>query len=107
LFAAGADEQDSTFVFFDCASDQSVFIALAPTLSLPIMGFDFSLRVVDAIALRSHILSALRQPLTLAHRLLWLTLHSVAAMLPRGISGTSEPEPIVDLMWLHYPGHTK
>lgn len=94
LFAAGTNEGDNTFIFFNCDTGQSVFIALAPTPSSPIMGLDFSLRMVDAIALRSHIISALRQPLTLANRLLWLAWHSVAAMLPRGISGTSEPGPI-------------
>lgn len=96
MFAVGQDGLGSSFVLFDLVENQSVFMALAPSLNPPLMELDYSLRMVDALALRSHVLSALRQPVTLTHRLLWLTVQSGAVMLPRGISQSSEAPQIGD-----------
>jgi cardiolipin synthase A/B len=89
LFAVDGDEFGARFVLFDCRRRQSVFIAVAPGTAPPGQNLDFSLRLFGAVTLRSHVLSPLRQPITTAHRLLWRTAHSGAAVLPRGISSTS------------------
>lgn len=94
LFAVGEDDLGSAFVLFDLVEHQSVFIALTPSQSKPLMGLDYSLHMVDALTLRSHVLSVLRQPVTLTHRLLWLTAHSGVVMLPRGISQGREVPPV-------------
>jgi cardiolipin synthase A/B len=88
LFAVGEDDLGGTFVLFDFEHRQSVFIAHAPSESPPGRHLDFSLRLIDAVTLRSHVLTAVRQPVTLTHRLFWLTAHSGAAVLPRGISAS-------------------
>jgi cardiolipin synthase A/B len=90
LFALGEDELGGTFVLFDFERRQSVFIAHAPSYSAPGRNLDFSLRLIDAVTLRSHVYSALRQPVTLVNRLFWLTAHSGAAVLPRGTSATRD-----------------
>lgn len=90
LFAVDGDEFGATFVLFDCVRRQSVSIAVAPGTSPPSQDLDIFLRLFDAVTLRSHVFSPLRQPVTTAHRLLWRAAHSGAAALPRGISATSD-----------------
>jgi cardiolipin synthase A/B len=105
LFAIGEDELGGAFVLFDLGRRQSVFIAHAPGYSPPGRHLDFSLRLIDAVVLRSHVYSALRQPVTMANRLFWLTAHSGVAVLPRGTSairGTVElaaNEPMDPVAW--------
>lgn len=90
LFAVDEDEFGATFVLIDCVHRQSVFIAVAPGTSPPRQNLDTLLRLFGAVTLRSHVINPLRQPVTTAHRLLWRAAHSSAAMLPRGISATSD-----------------
>jgi cardiolipin synthase A/B len=94
LFAVGEDEFGSAFVLFDFAHAQSVFIALEPDPAGPMMGLDFSIRMLDALTLRSHGYSAIRQPVTMIHRLFWLTAHSGMAALPRGTSVVHAAPPV-------------
>jgi cardiolipin synthase A/B len=96
LFAVGEDELGGTFVLFDFAHRQSVFIAHTPAGSPVVEHVDFSLRLIDAMTLRSHVLSALRNPVTMANRLVWLAGHSGAAALPRGVAATAPPVPVAD-----------
>lgn len=96
LFAVGQDELGSAFVLFDFAHRQSVFIAHEPSPASPVLGLDFSIRMVDAIALRSHVYSTIRQPVTMVHRLFWLTAHSGMTMLPRGTLVTYDAPPLAD-----------
>jgi cardiolipin synthase A/B len=105
LFAVDGDEFGARFVLFDCQRRQSVFIAVAPGTASPGENLEFSLRLFGAVTLHSHVLSPLRQPITTAHRLLWRTVHSGAAVLPRGISSTSTApalahrEPMDPVQW--------
>lgn len=94
LFAVGEDELGGAFVLFDFASRQSVFIAQPPSPLPPGRQLGFSLRLVDALTLRSHVFSALRHPVTMANRLFWLTAHSGATLLPRGIAADGTPAPL-------------
>jgi cardiolipin synthase len=96
LFAVGGDELGGAFVLFDFARRQSVFIAQPPS-PLPLgHKLGFSLRLIDALTLRSHVLSTLRQPLTMTNRLFWLTTHTGATLLPRGVSAANgAPAPLV------------
>ncbi|MFO7541388.1 MAG: phosphatidylserine/phosphatidylglycerophosphate/cardiolipin synthase family protein [Thiobacillus sp.] len=97
LFAVGEDELGGAFVLFDFASQQSVFIAQPPSPLPPGRKLGFSLRLIDALTLKSHVYSALRYPVTMANRLFWLTAHSGATLLPRGILATnSTPPPLAD-----------
>ena len=93
LFAIGGDELGGAFVLFDFARRQSVFIA-QPVSALPAdQKLGFSLRLIDALTLRSHVFSTLKHPVTMTNRLLWLTTHSGAALLPRGIAVTNGAAP--------------
>jgi cardiolipin synthase A/B len=94
LFAIGEDELGGAFVLFDLGRRQSVFIAHAPAPLPPGRHVDFSLRMVDALTVRSHLMSAVRHPVTMAHRLFWLTAHTSATLLPRGVPPTPAP-PVV------------
>jgi cardiolipin synthase A/B len=89
LFAVGGDEPGGSFVLFDFVDRQSVFITPLPAASPPDRPLDFSLRVIDAVTVRSHLFGVLRQPVTLVHRLLWRATHAGAAMLPRGTSASN------------------
>jgi cardiolipin synthase A/B len=94
LFAVGEDEFGTDFVLFDFEHRQSVFIAHSPSDMPPAVHVDFSLRLIDAVTLRSHVFSALRQPVTMTHRLFWLAAHSGAAALPRGVPPAGKaPDP--------------
>lgn len=93
LFAVGEDELGGAFVLFDFARRQSVFIAQPPSPLPPGRQLGFSLRLIDALTLRSHVFSALQHPVTMTNRLFWLTAHSGAVLLPRGISATNEAPP--------------
>lgn len=93
LFALGGDELGGAFVLFDFARKQSVFIAHEPAPSPAGEDLEFSLRLVDAVAVRSHLFSIVRHPFTMANRLFWLTTHTGAAMLPYGISAGGEAPP--------------
>ncbi len=91
LFVVGENELGGAFVFFDFNHNQSVFIT-QPASQLPFdQKLGFSLRLVDALTLKSHVFSALRNPLSLTNRLVWLTAHSTAALVPRGVGGTADP----------------
>ncbi|HEX5676001.1 MAG TPA: phosphatidylserine/phosphatidylglycerophosphate/cardiolipin synthase family protein, partial [Azonexus sp.] len=55
----------------------------------------FSLRLIDALTLRSHVFSTLRHPVTLTNRLFWLTAHTGATLLPHGTAATNgAPAPL-------------
>jgi cardiolipin synthase len=93
LFDIGADELGGAFLLFDFARNQSVFIA-QPASPLPAaQHVGFTLRLIDALTLRSHVLTALRHPVTLANRLFWLTTHTGATLLPRGVAASEAPPP--------------
>lgn len=95
LFAVGADDLGGAFVLFDFARRQSVFIAQPPSPLPPGRELGFSLRLVDALTLRSHVFTTLRHPLSMANRLLWLTAHTSATLLPRGVaSANGTPPPL-------------
>jgi cardiolipin synthase len=94
LFAVGEDELGGAFVLFDFDRRQSVFIAQPPSALPPGRQLGFSLRLIDALTLRSHVYSALRHPVTLTHRLFWLTTHTGTALLPRGISTAHGVAPL-------------
>jgi phosphatidylserine/phosphatidylglycerophosphate/cardiolipin synthase-like enzyme len=89
LFAVGEDELGGAFVLFDFARRQSVFIAQPPSPLPPGRQLGFSLRLVDALTLRSHVFSALRHPVTMTHRLFWLTTHTGAVLVPRGVTAAA------------------
>ena len=93
LFAVGEDELGGAFVLFDFARRQSVFIAQPPSPEPPGRKLGFSLRLVDALTLRSHVFSALRHPVTMTHRLFWLTTHTGAVLVPRGVTAAAHPVP--------------
>jgi cardiolipin synthase len=93
LFVVGEDELGSAFVLFDFDRNESVFIT-RPASPMPFdQQLGFSLRLVDALTLRSHLLSVVKSPLSVTNRLVWLTAHSGAALLPHGAGGDSEPPP--------------
>ena len=95
LFAVGGDELGGAFVLFDFARKLSVFIAQPPSPLPPGRQLGFSLRLVDALTLRSHVFSTLRHPVTMTHRLFWLTTHTGAVLLPRGVAAPpADPPPL-------------
>jgi cardiolipin synthase len=84
MFVVGENEPSRAFVFFDLAANQSVFLSQPPS-AIPFgRKLGFSLRMVDALALRSHLLGMARNPVSSTNRLMWLAAHSGAVMLPRG-----------------------
>src|SRR5512139_3564316 len=93
LFPAGEDELGGAFVLFDFARRQSVFIAQPPSPLPPGRQLGFSLRLIDALTLRSHVFSALQHPVTMTNRLFWLTTHSGAVLLPRGVAAPNGAPP--------------
>ena len=93
LFAVGEDELGGAFVLFDFANRQSVFIAQPPSPVPPGRQLGFSLRLADALTLRSHVFSALRHPVTMTHRLFWLTTHTGAVLVPRGVTAAARAVP--------------
>jgi cardiolipin synthase A/B len=90
IFALGDEQSSGAFVLFDLTHRQSVFIAHPPSHAPRSKNLGFSLRLFDAVALRSHAISALKNPVTMAHRLVWRTAHAGTAMLPRGTSGKQQ-----------------
>jgi cardiolipin synthase len=93
LFVVGEDELGSAFVLFDFSHNQSVFIT-QPASPLPAdEKLGFSLRLVDALTLRSHILTALKNPFSVTGRLVWLTTQSSAVLLPYGTGSPGEVPP--------------
>ena len=95
LFAVGEDELGGAFVLFDFARRQSVFIAQPPSPLPPGQKLGFSLRLIDALTLRSHVFSTLRHPVTLTNRLFWLTAHTGVTLLPHGTAATNgAPAPL-------------
>jgi cardiolipin synthase len=93
LFVLGDDELDGAFALFDFDHNQSVFITQSPS-PLPIdQKLGSSLRLVDALTLRSHVLTALRNPFSVTGRLVWLTANTGAVMVPRemGTAGAAPP----------------
>lgn len=93
LFPAGEDELGGAFVLFDFARRQSVFIAQPPSPLPPGRKLGFSLRLIDALTLRSHVFSVLQHPVTMTNRLFWLTTHSGAVLLPRGVAAPNGAPP--------------
>src|SRR5512139_3623440 len=93
LFAVGEDELGGAFVLFDFARRQSVFIAQPPSPLPPGRQLGFSLRLIDALTLRSHVFSVLQHPVTMTNRLFWLTTHSGAVLLPRGVAAPNGAPP--------------
>ena len=92
LFAVGDDELGGAFVLFDFERRQSVFISRPPAPRPPGRQLGYTLQMIDALTLRSHVLSALRHPVTLTNRLFWLGTHSLIVMLPHGsYAGDGEP----------------
>ncbi|MCU0810432.1 MAG: phosphatidylserine/phosphatidylglycerophosphate/cardiolipin synthase family protein [Thiobacillaceae bacterium] len=95
LFAVGDDELGGAFVLFDFERRQSVFISRPPAPRPPGRQLGFTLQMIDALTLQSHVLSALRHPVTLVNRLFWLGTHSLIVMLPHGsYAGENEPPPL-------------
>ncbi len=95
LFAVGDDELGGAFVLFDFERRQSVFISRPPSPLPPGRQLGFSLQLIDAIALRSHVFSAIRHPVTMVNRLFWLSTQSLAVMLPHGVSASDTlPSPL-------------
>ncbi len=92
MFVVGESEPGRAFVLFDLAADRSIFIT-QPAGALPLgKKLGYSLRLLDALALRSHVLGVVRNPVSSTSRLLWMTGHSGAVLLPRGI-GLKEQAP--------------
>jgi cardiolipin synthase len=92
MFVVGEDEPGRAFVLFDLAADRSIFIT-QPTSVLPLgEKLGYSVRLIDALALRSHVLGVVRNPVSSSNRLLWMTWHSGSVLLPRGI-GLKEQAP--------------
>lgn len=94
LFDIGADELGGAFVLFDPSYNRTVFIAQPPSPLPPGQKLGFSLRLIDALTLRSHMLGALRTPVTMGSRLVWLTAHSGATLLPRGVATAADTPPL-------------
>ena len=94
LFVVAEKEAARAFVLFDLAANQSVFLT-QPANTLALAGkLGYSLHLVDALALRSHLLGIMRNPVSDTNRLLWLTLHSGTVLLPRGMQpGGNDPPP--------------
>jgi len=95
MFVVGESEPGRAFVLFDLAADKSVFIT-QPASTLPLgKKLGYSLRLLDALTLRSHMLGVVRNPVSSTSRLLWLTGHSGAVLLPRGLTlGKQAPPPL-------------
>jgi len=93
MFIVGEDEFGEAFVLFDFSSRQSVFIAQPPSPLPAGQKLGYSLRLIDALTLRSHVFTALGHPVTMTNRLLWLTTQSSAVLLPRGTSATNGTPP--------------
>lgn len=105
LFAVDEDALGSSFVLFDFARRQSVFIAPTPRPGAPHQQLDFSLRVLVSVSVQGHLLTAVRQPFTLASRLFWTTTQSGLAALPvapaseGGIPPVRETAPMDPAAW--------
>ena len=96
LFVVAEKEAARAFVIFDLAANQSVFLT-QPANTLALAGkLGYSLHLVDALALRSHLLGIMRNPVSDTNRLLWLTFHSGTVLLPHGMQpgGTDPPPPV-------------
>jgi len=92
MFVVGENEPGRAFVLFDLAADRSVFLT-QPAGALPLgKKLGYSLQLIDALALRSHVLGVVHNPVSSTNRLLWMTGHSGAVLLPRGI-GLKEQAP--------------
>ena len=92
MFVVGENEPGRAFVLFDLAADRSVFLS-QPAGALPLgKKLGYSLQLIDALALRSQVLGVVRNPVSSTSRLLWMTGHSGAVLLPRGI-GLKEQAP--------------
>ena len=93
MFVVGESEPGRAFVLFDLAADRSIFIS-QPASTVPLgKKLGYSIRLLDALALRSQILGVVRNPVSSTYRLLWMTGHSGAVLLPRGISLNEQAPP--------------
>ena len=109
LFVLGEDELGGAFALFDFKHNQSVFIT-QPASPMPFdLKLGFSLRLVEALTLRSHILTPVRNPLSVTGRLAWLTVHTGLVMIPRGPGAAGDiPAPVAERPafnledWEHY-----
>ena len=93
MFVVGENEPGRAFVLFDLAADSSIFLT-QPAGALPLgKKLGYSLRLLDALALRSQVLGVVRNPVSSTNRLLWMTGHSGAVLLPRGIALRKQAPP--------------
>jgi len=109
LFVLGDDELDGAFALFDFDHNQSVFITQSSSPLQIDQRLGFSLRLVDALTLRSHILTALKNPVSVTSRLVWVTANTGAVMVPREMgTGGEAPPPLANgpamnpEQWEHY-----
>ncbi|MGB9195228.1 MAG: phosphatidylserine/phosphatidylglycerophosphate/cardiolipin synthase family protein [Azonexus sp.] len=95
MFVVGEKEPGRAFVLFDLAADRSIFLT-HPAGALPLgKKLGYSLRLLDALVLRSQVLGMVRNPVSSTNRLLWMTGHSGAVLLPRGLAlGKQAPPPL-------------
>ena len=95
MFVVGEKEPGRAFVLFDLAADRSIFLT-HPAGALPLgKKLGYSLRLLDALVLRSQVLGVVRNPVSSTNRLLWMTGHSGAVLLPRGLAlGKQAPPPL-------------
>jgi len=97
LFVLGDDELDGAFALFDFDHNQSVFITQSSSPLQIDQRLGFSLRLVDALTLRSHILTALKNPVSVTSRLVWVTANTGAVMVPREMgTGGEAPPPLAN-----------
>lgn len=95
MFAVGDDELGGAYVLFDFERRQSVFIARPPGPKAAGRQLGYTLQLVDALTLRSHVLATLRHPVTLTNRLFWLGTHSLVVWLPHAsYAPQGEPPPL-------------
>ncbi|NGP51969.1 phosphatidylserine/phosphatidylglycerophosphate/cardiolipin synthase family protein [Thioalkalivibrio sp. XN8] len=94
LFAVAEDELGSSFVLFDFARRQSVFIAPMPRADAPHEQLDFSLRVLGSVSVQGHVLTVAQQPFTFANRLFWTTAQSGLAALPMAPPPNGDIPPV-------------
>jgi hypothetical protein len=94
LFVLGDDELDGAFALFDFDHNQSVFITQSSSPLQIDQKLGFSLRLVDALTLRSHILTALRNPFSVTGRLVCVNANTGAVMVPRKMGTAGEAPPL-------------
>jgi cardiolipin synthase len=84
LFDTGASSAGRTLVFIDIGRSRSVLMMpiSQPAAATPPADPDEALSLTEALVLRSHVITPLTQPLTVAARLTWLTLQTATGLIP-------------------------